>query len=536
VLNNDGSRNNLAFLNWQDTGTSQSLMRGRVLMVQGTASSVGKSIVSAALCRLMRREGVSVAPFKAQNMSNNAAAVPGGEIGRAQALQAAAAGLAPSVDMNPVLIKPEADSRAQIVLLGKPYRTLSAGDYYRDHDFLWAAAKAALDRLTSRYDLVVAEGAGSPAEINLRDRDIANMAVARYANAPVLLVADIDPGGMFAQVVGTLALLRPEERSLVAGIVVNKFRGDLELLKPGLDELRRLTGVPVLGVVPYLHDLGLAEEDGVVLERGSAHAARRADSAESVRPLDIAVIRLPRISNFDDFDPLRLEKEVTLRFVAEPRELGLPDALIVPGSKSTLDDLIWLRNRGFDQGLRWMARAGRAVVGICGGYQMLGASIDDSAGVEGKARRMDGVGLLQVETSFSKDKSTTTRRGRIVGGPGFFAQAAGMPLEGYEIHAGTTTTPAEAIIALDPEGDRPARSDGAASFDGRVWGSYLHGIFDLPDFRRAWLASLGADAYAAPGVSMREARERALDRLADEVGAALDMGELMHITGLRGRS
>ncbi|MDA8425404.1 MAG: cobyric acid synthase [Treponema sp.] len=528
-------------------------MPGRVLMVQGTASSVGKSLVAAALCRLFRRRGLSVAPFKSQNMSNNAAAVPGGEIGRAQALQAAAAGIAPTVDMNPVLIKPEADARAQVVLLGRPYRRASAGDYYRDHEALWAAARAALDRLRSRYELVVAEGAGSPAEINLADRDIANMAVARYANAPVLLVADIDPGGMFAQVLGTLALLPSGDRARVAGVIVNKFRGDRRLLEPGLDQLRSLTGLPVLGVLPYLHDLGLAEEDGVALERGDPGATPDAGAAERNAAgrggkIDIAVLRLPRISNFDDVDPLRLEAGVSLRFVAEPRELGLPDALILPGSKATLDDLEWLRERGFDDGIRWLARSGRSVVGICGGYQMLGLSIDDSAGIEGPPRRAGGLGLLKVETSFSAGKSTSPRRGRIAGGPGFFARAAGLPLEGYEIHAGLTAAVAAGIIAgagvtaggpteaaiirLDAEGELPARADGAAAFDGRVWGSYLHGIFDLPDFRRAWLASLGARAEGA-GVSMAEARERALDRLADAAGAALDMDEIEKIAGFR---
>jgi len=508
-------------------------MSGRVLMVQGTGSSVGKSLIAAALCRLLRREGLSVAPYKSQNMSNNAAAVQGGEIGRAQALQAEAAGAPPCVDMNPVLVKPEADERAQVVLLGKPFKTLSAGDYYGERERLWSVATAALDRLRARFDVVVIEGAGSPAEINLHDRDIANMAIARYANAPVLLVADIDPGGMFAQVVGTLALLPAEERGKVAGIIVNKFRGDPGLLRPGLDELHALTGIPVLGVVPYLTDLGLAEEDGVALERGDRASSPRASSADGQPALDIAVLRLPRISNFDDFDPLRLEAGLSLRFVSEPRELGSPDAVIIPGTKSTLDDLEWLRARGFDDGLRWMARAGRAVVGICGGYQMLGERIDDSSGVEGPSRRVRGIGLLAAETTFTGGKAVASRHGRISGGPGFFATAAGLSVEGYEIHSGTTAARGPAPFALEAEPDRPARDDGAASPDGRVWGCYLHGLFDLPDFRRAWLASLGAWRAEGPGPSMRQARELALERLADAVAAALDMDEVMRIAGLR---
>ncbi|MBL8968448.1 MAG: cobyric acid synthase [Spirochaetaceae bacterium] len=523
-------------------------------MVQGTASSVGKSLVAAALCRAYARLGLRVAPFKAQNMSNNAAATAdGGEIGRAQALQAAAARIPPGVDMNPVLLKPEAEARSQVVVLGKPYKTLPARDYYLEKPFLWKTVTAALDRLRASADLVVVEGAGSPAEINLRGGDIVNMAIARYANSPVLLVADIDPGGVFAQVVGTLALLEEEERDLVKGVIVNKFRGDLSLLEPGLQTLRGLTGKPVLGVLPYLRGVGLAEEDGAVLETRAAARARLAGPAAGApggAGIDIAVLRLPRVANFDDLDALSLEAGVSVRFVAEPGELGLPDAVIVPGSKATLADLDWMRRRGFDDALRWLSRLGVAVVGLCGGYQILGRRIEDPEGVEGPPRSEPGLGLLPVETVFRREKSVRQASGAVLpGGPGFFAAAAGLPVAGYEIHAGETRFAAAATHDAAPaDGPEPAPgeafglfgladaapADGASSLGGRVWGSYLHGVFDLPDFRRAWLASLGADPSGA-GLSLEAARDAALDRLADAFEASIDLDQLSAIIGIAQR-
>ena len=538
-------------------------MTGKVIMVQGTASSVGKSLVSAALCRVFARRGWRVAPYKSQNMSNNAAVVRGasdgrdGEIGRAQALQAAAAGVEPCVDMNPILLKPETASRSQVILHGKPYATLGARDYYAERPALWAAATASLDRLRAGYDLVVIEGAGSPAEINLRDTDMANMAVARYASSPVILVGDIDPGGVFAQFVGTLALLLPEERALVKGLVVNKFRGDVSLLEPGLRALEGLAGLPVLGVLPWLRDLGLAEEDAQPLERrapaaaGDFNAAGRGDAPG----LDIAVIHYPHLANFDDIDALRLEEGVSLRFVEKAEELGYPDAVILPGSKATLADLAWLRARGLDEGIRWLARAGRSVVGLCGGYQMLGRGLADPEGVEGNPSSAPGLGLLAVETTFAAAKHVARLSGSVLGGPAFFASAKGAALEGYEIHAGETrrvdgqegSAPLFVLRAESgaaPGGD-PAGEilDGAAAQDGRVWGSYLHGIFDEPAFRRSWLDSLApgkrnrargpATAYVPlPGLSLAEARETALDRLADAAEQNLDIEAIARMAGL----
>jgi adenosylcobyric acid synthase len=510
-------------------------MTARTVMVQGTASSVGKSLIAAALCRILAREGLRVAPFKAQNMSNNAAALRGGgEIGRAQALQALAAGVEPAVAMNPVLIKPEGDSRAQVVLLGAPYKTLHAADYRTERDALWAAVTESLDSLRGAYDVVVIEGAGSPVEINLKAGEIVNMAVARYADSPVLLVGDIDCGGVFAQFAGTLSLLEPEERELVRGLVVNKFRGDIGLLEPGLEMIRGICGVPVLGVVPYLHGLELAEEDGTALDR-------RSDGRGAINgpgDVDVAVIALPRISNFDDIDALKLEPGVRLRFVAKASELGDPDAILLPGTKATLSDLDWLKRAGLDDGIRWMARLGASVVGLCGGYQMLGSTLSDPQGVEGEARSETGLGLLPVDTVFGTGKTTRQRRGRVAkGGGGFLSEAGGLAVEGYEIHAGRSAARGPALLELEPLGEARAQADGCSAMDGRVFGSYLHGLFDLPDFRRAWLASLrrkgsrrdiGKGRYA----TLSEAREASLDTLADTVASALDMDELRRIIAI----
>jgi adenosylcobyric acid synthase len=512
-------------------------MSARVLMVQGTASSVGKSLLVCALCRVYARRGLRVAPFKSQNMSNNASAIgEGREIGRAQALQAVAARIAPSVDMNPILLKPETDRRSQVVVLGKPWKSLGATEYYAQRALLWETATASLDRLRDGVDLVVIEGAGSPAEINLRESDIVNMSIALYAQAPVLLVGDIDPGGVFAQFAGTLSLISPQERDLVKGLIVNKFRGELSLLEPGLRMIEDICGKPVLGVLPYLNDIGLAEEDAQPLERGGAKGA----AAEGI---DIAVIHYPRISNFDDIDALRLEPGVRARFVRRAAELGRPDAIILPGSKASAADLEWLRAEGLLDGIRWLARLGVPVAGICGGYQMLGMSIDDSEGIEGAPRRIPGIGLLQVETRLEKEKNVGKRKGRALGGPGFLSRAVGMEVEGYEIHSGDTKPVdphAPPLLELFSEGAGASRTqDGAASADGAVWGCYLHGIFDLPAFRAAWIGfvaerSAGGNAFSSaergsPGLSLSQAREAALDRLADCVEERLDMNSISRI-------
>ncbi len=498
-------------------------------MIQGTSSSVGKSVLVAALCRIFARRGLKVAPFKAQNMAlNSYVTAAGAEMGRAQAVQAAAAGRAPEAEMNPVLLKPEGDSRSQVVLMGRPWKTLSAGEYYACREVLWSSVVASFEKLASENDLVLVEGAGSPAEINLKKHEIVNMRVARTFGCPVLLAGDIDRGGVFASLVGTLALLDEEERALVKGFLINKFRGDAKLLEPGLDMLSDLTeGRPVLGVVPWLKNLAVAQEDSVWLEE------RTADGSSC--GVDIAVIKLPRISNYDDFDPLALEEGVSLRFVERPEDLGRPAAVILPGSKTTLKDLAWLRNSGFDGLIAALALAGSSVVGVCGGYQMLGRRISDPLGVEGLSSEESGLGLLPAETIFEPVKETTLARGRTIAVPpdaraavpGFLSEES-FDVEGYEIHMGRTVLPDGARPLLRFE---DGRVDGAVSAGGRVWGTYLHGIFDNGAFRTAWLRSLGWKGKENP-LSFAQVREQAFDRLADEVEAALNMELLERIIGL----
>ncbi|HYN88196.1 MAG TPA: cobyric acid synthase [Ardenticatenaceae bacterium] len=493
----------------------------KVLMVQGTSSSVGKSLLVTALCRVFARRGVRVAPYKAQNMSNNAAVcADGSEIGRAQAVQAAAAGIEPTADMNPILLKPEADTRSQVIVMGRTWRTLAAGRYYQHRHELWPIATAALDRLRAGYDLVIVEGAGSPAELNLKAEDLANMAVARYAAAPVLLMGDIDRGGIFAQLLGTLWLLPSDERALVRGLVVNKFRGDPALFEDGVRLLEQHGDVPVLGVIPYLHDLAIPEEDAVALDQ-AAGGTRQAPS-----DVDIAVIRLPHIANFDDFDPLAREPGVTLRYVSSLAALGWPRAVILPGTKSTIADLAWLRAQGLAEAIQRLAQEGSAVVGLCGGYQMLGASLHDPHGVESHSGESDGLGLVRVKTVFRENKVTSRVLARVLGGPGWMQSVAGQVLHGYEIHMGHGEGSAGWLEIVARNGAPVQVVDGAVAADGRVWGCYLHGLFENAALRRAWLASLGAPSAAGDWSGLAAPSLSAFDRLADAVEAALQLERL----------
>jgi len=490
-------------------------------MVQGTTSSAGKSFLVTALCRIFARRGWRVAPFKAQNMSNNAAVcADGAEIGRAQALQARAAGIEPVADLNPILLKPEANGRSQVIVLGRPWRTLQAGEYYRHKDDLWSVVTAALDRLRSRYDLVVIEGAGSPAELNLKAGDIVNMAVAHYTGAPVLLVGDIDRGGIFAQLLGTLWLLEPGEQELVRGFVVNKFRGDVRLFAEGIRILEKRGKRPVLGVIPYISDLLLPEEDAASLSNFP--------SLMSGAPsLDVTILSLPHVANFDDFDPLRAEPRVSVRFVSSPLDLGHPDAVIIPGTKSTIADLLWLRRTGLAEAVQFLARRGVTIVGICGGYQMLGEVIRDPEHVESNKTRVEGLGLLSVVTTFGGEKATHRVRARVRGSTSWLSSLEGTELVGYEIHMGRTSTPSPWLEIVERRGVRVRVADGAMSEDGRVWGSYIHGLFSNDAFRYAWLASLkealGVASSAALEVQAEALLEASLDRLADVVEAALDI-------------
>ena len=493
-------------------------MSARVLMIQGASSSVGKSLLAAALCRIFARNGVPVAPFKAQNMSNNAAVcADGAEIGRAQAVQAAAAGVEPTADMNPILLKPEADSRSQVVVLGRPWRTLRAAGYYRHKEELWPVVTAALDRLRAAYDLVIIEGAGSPAELNLNSFDIVNMAIARHARAPVLLAGDIDRGGVFAQLLGTLWLLEPSDRALVRGLIVNKFRGDLALFADGVRILEERGGVPVLGVIPYLPALAVPEEDAVSLD------APRVPLAPA--GIDVAVVRLPHIANFDDFDPLAAEPDVTVRYVQSPRELRRPQAVVLPGTKSTIADLEWLRRTGLAEAIRGLAERGIAVVGVCGGYQMLGRLLRDPDDVEA-AGAAAGLGLLPVETTFVPEKATFRVQARVRDGPGWLRGAAEQEAEGYEIHMGRTSGGRPWLELTRRNGESVSLDEGAVSDDGRVWGCYLHGLFGNAALRRAWLDSLGRGSARVEAAAVGPSLHDSLERLADAVEAALDMKRL----------
>ncbi len=486
-------------------------------MIQGTSSSAGKSLLVTALCRIYARRGVRVAPFKAQNMSNNAGVcADGAEIGRAQITQALAAGIEPTAQMNPILLKPEANTRSQVIVLGKAWTTLGAKSYFERKRELWGHVTAAFDQLSEQYDLIIIEGAGSPAELNLKASDIVNMAVARYANAPVLLVGDIDRGGIFPQLLGTQWLLPPEEQALLKGFIVNKFRGDPALFVDGVQILEEKGKRPVLGVVPWLTDLGIPEEDAVALDGWKL-------SADDDQDIDIAIIRLPRISNFDDFDALQREQGVRIRWVDSVQQLAAPTAIILPGTKSTMADLDWLYERGLADEITRLAQKGIPVVGICGGYQMLGQVVYDPHLVEGDRTEMRGLGLLPLETTFVGDKATHRAGGKVIGGHGWLKNLAGSLIHGYEIHMGRTIG-GENWLCLDSRSGRLTTVlDGASSANGRIWGCYLHGLFDNQALRWEWLRSLG---WQNSGDAERQSIDAAFERLADAVESALDLALL----------
>ena len=480
------------------------------LMVQGTTSDAGKSTLVTALCRWLRRQQVTVAPFKPQNMAlNSAVTADGGEIGRAQAVQAQAAGLAPHTDMNPILLKPNSDVGAQVIIHGHAVSNMDAVAY---HDYKRVAMEAVLAshrRLSEAYRVVMVEGAGSPAEINLRANDIANMGFAEAVDCPVILIADIDKGGVFAHLVGTLELLSPSERARIQGFVINRFRGDIALLQPGLDWLERRTGKPVLGVLPYLMDFHLEAEDAIDLRQ----------SAKAAHTLRVVVPALPRISNHTDFDPLRLHPQVDLRFVGPGQAIPGADLIILPGSKSVRADLAWLRENGWDAAIHRHLRYGGKVLGICGGLQMLGERIADPLGIEGEAGQSEGLGLLTLTTELAAQKQLRNVRGHLLLGD--------APIEGYEIHAGISQGPALERAAVRLE---DGRMEGAVSADGQVLGTYLHGLFETPEACQALLGWAGLNE--AQRVDYHALRERDIERLADMVEAHLDTARLKSLCGL----
>ena len=509
----------------------------KVVMVQGTTSHAGKSFLAAALCRIFAQDGLRVAPFKAQNMSLNSFVTPdGGELGRAQAVQAQAARVAPTVEMNPILLKPEGERRSQVVVMGRPVRSASAREYYEMKRELWPVVTRALDALRTRNDVVVIEGAGSPAEINLKEHEIVNMRVARYADAPVLLVGDIDRGGVFASLLGTVHLLDPEERALVKAFVINKLRGDPSLLDPGLDLLRDRTGTPVAGVVPYFTDLRIPEEDSLGLE--SPAAAAPGGGRDGRGGIEVAVVRLPHIANFDDFDPLRREPGVRLRYVSRPDEFGDPDLVILPGSKTTVADLQWLRRQGLAAALAAARRrAGTPVIGICGGYQMLGRRILDPHGVESPQGATPGLGLLPVTTVFAPTKETHQVRAHVAAGRGLLAGSDGLDLTGYEIHMGRTSGEEDRERAppfrIRERSGAPADSpDGALDREGLTLGTYLHGLFHNHALRRRLLAFLAKKKGAALPTSAPPDPDEEYDQLAERVRRHVDMDAVYRMMGL----
>jgi len=493
-------------------------MKAKTLMVMGTSSSCGKSLLVTALCRIFSRRRLRVLPFKAQNMSNNAAVCAGGEIGRAQAEQAFACGVEPSVLMNPILLKPEANNRSQVVILGKARHALSAMDYYAQKAELWNVVRQSLDTLRGQADLVIIEGAGSPVELNLMKDDIVNLAVARYADAPCLLVGDIDRGGIFAQLLGTLWLIPEEDRRLVKGFVVNKFRGDLRLFSPGIDMLEARSGVKVFGVVPYLDLHGVADEDAVSVEE--------APTMNTGEGLDIAVIHLPRISNFDDFDPLRNESQVRIRYVHSLKQLGKPDVIFLPGTKSTISDLAWLGQQGLAKAIVHLAKQGRAVIGICGGYQMMGRAIYDPYRVESNQEKAEGLALLPVETWFYEEKATYRAKARVISKQGFWSNLTGTILEGYEIHAGKTASERALFDIRRVEDAETQHLDGFSSDDGKIFGTYMHGLFVNDYFRQVWLRSFGVEPTQN---SYLKRKREAFDNLADVVESVIKINEIMDI-------
>jgi adenosylcobyric acid synthase len=504
-------------------------MNARALMVLGTASHAGKSILAAGLGRILSDDGYRVAPFKAQNMSLNSAATPdGGEIGRAQALQAEACRIPASVEMNPVLIKPSSDTGSQIVLLGRVWGQVTAADYHKRRvEDLFPTVLESYRKLASQYDVVVLEGAGSPAEVNLKEHDIVNMRMAQAAGAACLLVGDIDRGGVFASLLGTLELLDPWERGLIRGFVINKFRGDGTLLRPGVEMMEQRLRIPCVGVVPYLHNLGLDEEDGVALEERPS--AARAWGRKDAR-LRVGVIALPHMSNFTDFDALSAEPSVALAYLDDAGDFADADLVILPGSKQTMDDLEWLYRRGLVQPLREHHARKRGIIGICGGFQMLGTRIEDPHGIEnnGHPRSRMGFGLLPVTTVLHTVKTTRPVSARVCA-DAFCGQAWDKrTFHGYEIHVGETCaaadlTPFAEITTCDGGASSP---DGAVSSDGLVFGTYVHGIFDDDAFRHAFLDAARAARGLAPAGTkafVTTERDARLDRLASHLRGSLNL-------------
>ena len=491
------------------------MSKARCIMVQGTMSGAGKSLLCAALCRIFAQDGYRTAPFKSQNMALNSFVTRDGlEMGRAQVVQAQAAGVEPDVRMNPILLKPSSDIGSQVIVNGEVRGDMPAKEYFRRKKALIPDILRAYDGLASEFDIIVIEGAGSPAEINLKADDIVNMGLARLVAAPVLLAGDIDRGGVFAQLYGTVELLESDERARICGLIINKFRGDVEILRPGLAMLEEKTRLPVVGVVPYLK-VDIEDEDSL---------SERLQQKNAVKPLDVAIVRLPYISNFTDFMPLEQHPLLGVRYVQAARELGMPDLIILPGTKNTVNDLLWLRQCGLETAVQKLARRGTPVLGVCGGYQMLGGMLDDSAGTEsGRPQTLRGLELLPTRTVFTLEK----RRAQVTAAAA--APFAGAALTGYEIHTGRTTVEGAPFCTL-----ADGTPDGCVQ--GSVFGTYLHGLFDSGELTEKLAALLcrrkGLAPETAAPLTMQAYREQQFDLLADGVRRALDMSAIYAAMGL----
>ena len=503
----------------------------KVIMIQGTMSNAGKSLVTAGLCRVFKQDGYKVAPFKSQNMALNSFITKEGlEMGRAQVMQAEACGIEPSVNMNPILLKPTNDVGSQVIVNGEVLGNMSARDYYKRKTELIPHIMKAYNNLDKEYDIIVIEGAGSPAEINLKENDIVNMGMAKLVNSPVLLVGDIDRGGVFASIAGTLMLLEEDERKMIKGTIINKFRGDVNILKPGLDMIEEITKTPVLGVVPYM-ELDIDDEDSL---------SERFNNKGTVDLIDIAVIRLPRISNFTDFNTFEYIPGVSLRYVKSVRELKDPDMIILPGTKNTMEDLKWLRESGLEAQILKQAAKGKVIFGICGGYQMLGMELSDPFNVE-SGGTMAGIGLLPTKTIFEEEKVRTRVSGNFNEVSGILAELSYVEFEGYEIHMGQTTYDfnEEELTTIDNvNGEDIIKNDGL--YKDNVYGSYIHGIFDKEEVSKAIVESLcihkGIDYSSISTVDIEKYKEEQYDKLAEGIRNSLDMKAIYKIleSGING--
>ncbi|SCH95325.1 Cobyric acid synthase [uncultured Blautia sp.] len=495
----------------------------KAIMVQGTMSNAGKSLLAAGLCRIFKQDGYRVAPFKSQNMALNSFITEDGlEMGRAQVMQAEAAGIKPSVLMNPILLKPTNDVGSQVIVNGEVLGTMSARDYFKYKKTLVPDVMKAYNALAEENDIIVIEGAGSPAEINLKDEDIVNMGMAKMAKAPVLLVGDIDRGGVFAQLIGTVELLEEDEKAMVKGLIINKFRGDKTILDPGVEMLEERSRIPVVGVAPYL-DIQLEDEDSLT---------ERFDRKQEAGVIDIAVIRTPRISNFTDFNPFESIPGVSLRYVKHPRDLHSPDMIILPGTKNTMGDLIWMRESGMEAAVLKEASRGKLIFGVCGGYQMLGETLSDPHGVE-NGGSMKGMGLLPMETVFAEKKTRTRVQGHFEELSGVFAPLSGAEVEGYEIHMGESILKENAgtVTRITDSVSGEKKEEGA--FSGNVCGTYIHGIFDKEASAEAMIRVIGEkkgiDVENMTGVDFAAFKEQQYDILAAELRKHLDMKKIYEI-------